>query len=377
PRDLRGVGTGAWVACCAGLLGAAEMLAETARTINPAASTIVLAMWIAAASLAGAACGWLAARAFPVLRRTPGDSAAFFSAFVVGHLFAPPLVGPGIGLLILAARPLRRSLLPRHGRLDALMPLGLVMIVGTFVLEAHRVLPPRPPESPLPAGAPLPGSIPVTISVHGAAPFPAIPAIHARLRELASEEMGARAALWSGRAPARTLCGTDTPRRLPGGGLSRFPERPAVRVLTALLPKASASDPGFRTEDALAKIVAAAGIPVLRGAPAPSDPPLFLRILEGAAPPDAETAARVRDGSAWIDVTFTTGPDGEIALAGEGIAMTRSEHPATLMDVAPTALHLLGLAIPRDCDGRVLLEMLDAVGPGSRPPRYRGAGARS
>ena len=50
--------------------------------------------------------------------------------------------------------------------------------------------------------------------------------------------------------------------------------------------------------------------------------------------------------------------------------------PATLMDVAPTALHLLGLAVPRDCDGRVLLEMLEAKGPGSRAPRYRGAGAR-
>jgi hypothetical protein len=364
------------VACCAGLLGAAEMLAENARTINPGASAIVVLMWIVAASFAGAACGWLAARAFPVLRRTPDDSAAFFSGFVVGHLFAPPLVGPGIGLLLLAARPLRRSLLPRHGRLDAAVPFGLVMIVGTFVLEAHRVLPPDPIEGPLPAGAPLPGSLPVTISVHEAAPFPSIPAIHLPLRELASEEIGARAALWSGRAPARTLWGKETPRRLPGGGLSRFPARPAVLALTALLPQARAGDPGFRTEDALAEIVAAAGIPVLRGAPAPSDPPLFLRILEGSAPPDAETAALVRDGSAWIDVTFTTGPDGEIALAGEGIAMTPSELPVTLMDVTPTALHLLGLAVPRDCDGRVLLEMLDSDGPGSRQPRYRGAGAR-
>jgi hypothetical protein len=368
------VGTGAWVGCCAGLIGAAEMLAENARTINPGASVIVLAVWIAAASLAGAACGWLAGRAFPRLRRPPGDSAAFFSAFVVGHLFAPPLIGPGAGLLLLALRPLRRSLLPRHGRLDAAMPLALAMVVGTFVLEAHRVLPPRAPERPPVAGAPLPGSIPVTISVHGAAPFPSVAAIHVRLRELASEEIGARAALWSGRAPARTLCGKSVPRRLPGGGLSRFPARPAVPLLAALFPEARASDPGFRTEDTLPDLVAAAGIPVLRGPPAAGDPPLFLRILEGSSPPDAETATLVLDGSAWIDVTLGTGPDGEIALAGEGIAMAPAEHPATLMDVVPTALHLLGLAVPRDSDGRVLLELLDADGPGSRRPRYRGAG---
>ena len=52
-------------------------------------------------------------------------------------------------------------------------------------------------------------------------------------------------------------------------------------------------------------------------------------------------------------------------------AMTPAKSRATWMDVAPTALHLLGLAVPRDCDGRVLLELLDSEGPGGRTPRYR------
>jgi len=44
------------------------------------------------------------------------------------------------------------------------------------------------------------------------------------------------------------------------------------------------------------------------------------------------------------------------------------------MDITPTALHLLGLAIPRSCDGRVLAEVMDPDGPAARPLRYRALG---
>ena len=53
------------------------------------------------------------------------------------------------------------------------------------------------------------------------------------------------------------------------------------------------------------------------------------------------------------------------------MSMTDRNAPVSLVDVTPTALHLLGLAIPRSCDGRVLVELLETPGPGSRPLRYR------
>jgi len=351
------------------------MLAQNWRTINPAAGVIVGALWLVAAGGLGAGCGWLAGRGFPLLRVPPGDAAAFFSAFVVGHLFAPPLVGPAAGIVLLAGRSLRRRLLPRRPRLDAAFPAALVAAVGAVLLPSSPALPPPPPdEAALEAGSPLPGSVPVTISVHGDAPFPSIAAVHVPLRELAAEEIGARAALWSGRAPARTRAGRHVPRRVAGGGLSCFPDRPIVGVLAALFPRADASDPAFRTVGTLPEIVAAAGIPVLRGPPSPSDPPLFLRIVEDSAPPSVEVARSYRAAGTWIDVTLAPSPHGEIALAGEGVAMARSGTPATLMDVTPTALHLLGLAVPRDTDGRVLIELLDTAGPGGRAPRYRSLG---
>ncbi len=67
-------------------------------------------------------------------------------------------------------------------------------------------------------------------------------------------------------------------------------------------------------------------------------------------------------------------PDGGggIALAGRGIrALPAAPAETTLLDAAPTALHLLGLAVPREADGRVLAEFLESPGPGSRAVRYR------
>jgi hypothetical protein len=349
------------------------MLAENWRTINPASGAAVVVMWLAGGTILGGACGWLGGRGLSLFRVSPGDGAAFFSAFVAGHFFAPPLVGPAAGILLPGLRWLRRRLLPRHGRLDAGIPLAIAAGVGAFLLDADRVLAPDlPAGGTLVAGTPLPGSIPVTISVHRQASFPSVPAVHVPLRPLATEPIGARAALWSGRAPARTRPGRGVPRRLlGGGGLSRFPDRPAVDVLTSILPSAAESDAAFQTRGTLTEIVAASGIPVLRAPPTPDDPALFLRILDEQNPPGEDEAHQLRETGAWIDVTLAPGRHLEIALAGEGVAVAPAQEPATLMDVAPTALHLLGLAVPRETDGRVLLELLDARGPGGRQPRYR------
>jgi hypothetical protein len=60
-------------------------------------------------------------------------------------------------------------------------------------------------------------------------------------------------------------------------------------------------------------------------------------------------------------------------MTGTGVSLAPAEGPASLLDVTPTALHLLGLPLPRGCDGRALLELLDPLGPGGRAPRYSAA----
>jgi predicted AlkP superfamily phosphohydrolase/phosphomutase len=50
--------------------------------------------------------------------------------------------------------------------------------------------------------------------------------------------------------------------------------------------------------------------------------------------------------------------DGFLILSGPGIAPGRTLEGAHLLDLAPTILHLLGVAVPRDLDGRVLREAL-------------------
>ena len=59
------------------------------------------------------------------------------------------------------------------------------------------------------------------------------------------------------------------------------------------------------------------------------------------------------------------GPTGDHRLEGILIAAGPSVRPgaepieASLLDVAPTVLHLLGVPVPEDIDGRILTELLD------------------
>jgi hypothetical protein len=121
-------------------------------------------------------------------------------------------------------------------------------------------------------------------------------------------------------------------------------------------------------------MVRAANVPVLFTWPGLGDPPLSLRILEGKDAVSREDAERFRSSGAWIDVTL--GGDERIRFSGEGFRIAPDSIPVTLLDVTPTVLHLLGLAAPRDGDGRILLEILDPLGPGGRSPRYA-PGSRS
>jgi len=58
-------------------------------------------------------------------------------------------------------------------------------------------------------------------------------------------------------------------------------------------------------------------------------------------------------------------PDGVLIAAGPDIRTGRAD-PVSVLDITPTALHLLGLPVPEDTDGRVLKEVL-AGDAASRP----------
>jgi predicted AlkP superfamily phosphohydrolase/phosphomutase len=53
------------------------------------------------------------------------------------------------------------------------------------------------------------------------------------------------------------------------------------------------------------------------------------------------------------------GPDGFMIATGKHINRQATVAEGSTMDLAPTILHLLGQPIPRDMDGRVLVELLD------------------
>jgi hypothetical protein len=359
------------VGLAAAVPAVAEILTANQRTINPASGVAVAALWIGAAAGAGALIGGLAGRAARILRLPPDDGAAFVAGAACGQLFLPPW-GALFGAATTLLRVLRRMTMRRFPRLDLFAPVAPALVTGWLLFDRPFPLSPFPgPDRPLAAVVPAPGAVPVTVSVHAGAEFPDVPAVHVPLRDLASALPGRRAALWTGRAPARTRAGTGTPRRVPGGGgLSWIPDRPGPRAIARLLPAGSPDDPRFAPRAPLWRVAEAAGIPVLRAPPAPGDPPIFLRILESERAPDRTTAEALRGGGAWIDVRLDDGGD-RVALSGAGISVAPGAPEATLMDVAPTAMHLLGLPVPRTGDGRVLLELLDPEALGGRPIRYR------
>jgi hypothetical protein len=374
PRLTRFLRTGAGPGAFAGVVGAVEILAGNARTINPAAVALVVPLWTAVGAAAGAGTAVLGARAAPLARIRPDDGAAFLSLLFAGHLFLPAGLAPLLALVLWLLRFLRRRLLPRRTRPDAAFAPALL---GATLLLILSLLPAQPPAlspaAPLAPGTPVRGSVAVTISVHTDPAFPHVAAVHLPVRQLIAAPVGRRAAVYTGRVPQRTRLGPWGVRRLPGGGgLVWLPDRPLLPALTALVtrPDPDPVGPG-RTAGSVAALAAAAGIPVLTGPPRDADPALHLRLLEQPAAPDDSLAARLKRTGAWLDVTLVTDGGDELALAGQGIALGPPQGEATLLDVAPTALHLLGLAIPRDCDGRVLVEQLAPGGPGGRAPRYR------
>jgi hypothetical protein len=65
--------------------------------------------------------------------------------------------------------------------------------------------------------------------------------------------------------------------------------------------------------------------------------------------------------------------EGIFALAGPAAARHEGLSSLGIVDVAPTVLHLLGLPVPDDMDGRVALEALRPEFVARRPPQTSGA----
>jgi hypothetical protein len=74
--------------------------------------------------------------------------------------------------------------------------------------------------------------------------------------------------------------------------------------------------------------------------------PLWRRLLAGI-------------GGSKASGTHASAPDGIVMAVGDGIRPGSSIRGASILDVAPTILYLMGLPVARDMEGRVFTEMLE------------------
>jgi predicted AlkP superfamily phosphohydrolase/phosphomutase len=64
-------------------------------------------------------------------------------------------------------------------------------------------------------------------------------------------------------------------------------------------------------------------------------------------------------GTRVASATHAAAPDGLFLAVGDGIRPGAAVHEASVLDVAPTLLYLMGLPVARDMEGRVLTEILE------------------
>src|SRR5262249_36938239 len=75
-------------------------------------------------------------------------------------------------------------------------------------------------------------------------------------------------------------------------------------------------------------------------------------------------------GDAWITGTHADAPDGVMLAMGDGIRGGATLRSASVLDLAPTILYLMGLPIARDMEGRILTEMLQDDFMRAHPAAY-------
>jgi predicted AlkP superfamily phosphohydrolase/phosphomutase len=73
-------------------------------------------------------------------------------------------------------------------------------------------------------------------------------------------------------------------------------------------------------------------------------------------------------------ISGTHRQDGMLIAKGPGFRKGATIEGATLLDLAPTILHLLGSAVPNDMDGRVLAELFEEGFLKDHPVAYRETG---
>ena len=75
-------------------------------------------------------------------------------------------------------------------------------------------------------------------------------------------------------------------------------------------------------------------------------------------------------GTTVAAATHAGAPDGVLIVAGEGIRPGPLPAGASVLDVAPTLLYLMGLPVARDMEGRVLTEILEPEFARQRPVTF-------
>ncbi|HET9886061.1 MAG TPA: hypothetical protein VFR10_01020 [bacterium] len=358
--------TPAWIGAGTGAIAGLDVLLGNQHSCSPqeapASCALIMALFVGAGFLLGAAFGAWGGVLSRRLRIAEPDGADALGFLVPALVFFSQWAALAV-LPFLFLRAARRKFLPWRSRLDSFF---VIFLWGAAV----ALLPAHSPQweggGRRHAGVPMPGSIPVTVTVHPGPGFTESAAVHPPIQHLNAGLDAKRQALWTGRIPI--LRGSAGRWRLPGGGIITWvPPHRWSRRLLSLVARPISADPRANPAG-LAELAHAAGIPILRTPPDLGDPPLALRILEMDAPVTPEDAQRFRASGAWIDVLLAD--EEKIAFSGEGIRVGPDSTSASLLDVLPTALHLLGLAIPRSTDGRVLTEILDPLGQGARTPRY-------
>jgi predicted AlkP superfamily phosphohydrolase/phosphomutase len=80
------------------------------------------------------------------------------------------------------------------------------------------------------------------------------------------------------------------------------------------------------------------------------------------------------EGGPTLSGTHRDAPDGVVLIAGDGIRAGAETRRASILDITPTILYLMGLPVARDMEGRVLTEILEdgfaAAHPVSFIPSY-------
>ena len=75
-------------------------------------------------------------------------------------------------------------------------------------------------------------------------------------------------------------------------------------------------------------------------------------------------------GDPWISGTHADAPDGVLLAVGDGIRPGAVLDRASVLDVTPTILYLMGLPVARDMEGRVLAEIVDERFARAHPVTY-------